>query len=122
MTDVVEIDKAIAAHGMWKMRLKAAIDSGQVEIPVATICADNQCAFGKWLYGATLGPADKATAHYQSVRGLHADFHKLAGKVAQLATAGRKLEAEKLMALGGDFTAVSSKLTAAMVAWKRAVA
>ena len=37
MINKEEIDKAIAAHGMWKTRLKQAIDTGEIDLPVETI-------------------------------------------------------------------------------------
>lgn len=115
MANVEELDKAIAAHGMWKVRLKSAIDTGKIDTPVATIQMDNQCAFGKWLYGDTLTSVDKSSAQYKTVKELHAEFHKTA---AQLATTGKKADAEKMMASGGGYNAVSAKLTSAMMAWK----
>jgi hypothetical protein len=117
MADIQELDKAIGAHGMWKSRLKTAVTTGKTDAPVSTIRVDNECAFGKWLYGATLTASDKATADYKAVKDLHAQFHKLAGQVAELATSGKQDDADKL--LSGDFTAVSMKLTAAMMAWKK---
>jgi methyl-accepting chemotaxis protein len=121
MADAQEIDKAIGAHGMWKNRLKQAVDTGRIETPVDTVRMDNQCAFGKWLYGATLTAADKQSAHYGTVKGLHAEFHAAAARVMELATAGKKHEAEKILALDGDFGRISSKLTNAMMAWKKAL-
>lgn len=114
-----EITAAIAAHGMWKARLRTAIDSGKLETPVATIQVDNQCAFGKWLYGTTI-PADvKSSEHYKKVRELHAQFHKAAGRVAELASTGKKTEAEKSMGVGGEYADVSGKLTYAMMEWNK---
>ncbi len=121
MADKAEIDKAVAAHGMWKTRLKMAIETGTVEVPVETIKQDNQCAFGKWLYGASLTAGDKTSTHYKSVKELHAKFHKSAARVAELALAGKKSEAEALMALRGEFSDASADLTAAMIAWKKSV-
>jgi methyl-accepting chemotaxis protein len=118
MANVEELDKAIAAHGMWKVRLKSAIDTGTIDTPVATIQMDNQCAFGKWLYGDTMTSADKSSAQYKTVKELHAEFHKTAAQVAQLATTGKKADAEKMMASGGAYNSVSAKLTSAMMAWK----
>ena len=119
MADIQELDKAIGAHGMWKTRLKMAIDTGKVDTPIDTIRTDNQCAFGKWLYGTTLSPTDKSSPSYQSVKTLHAEFHKTAATVAELASSGKKAEAEKLMSFTGAFTLVSGKLTAAMMEWKK---
>lgn len=121
MADKAEIDKAIGAHGMWKSRLKQAIETGKADTPVETIQSDNQCAFGKWLYGSTLSSTDKTSNHYKTVKDLHASFHKAAGKVAELAMAGKKTDAEKLMGMDGEFTTVSSKLTTAMMEWKKSL-
>lgn len=90
MADIQEIDKAIGAHGMWKGRLKIAIDTGKVDAPVTTIRMDNQCVFGKWLYGTTLTSADKSSSDYQAVKTLHAEFHKVAAMVAELVESGKK--------------------------------
>ena len=118
MKTIEEIDKAIAAHGMWKTRLKQAIDTREVDIPVEMIRTDNNCIFGKWLNGPTLTASDKASDHYKSVKHLHAEFHTIAARVAELALAGNRREAEKMISLGGEYASVSSKLTAAMKAWK----
>ena len=112
------IDKAIAAHGMWKTRLKQAIDTREVDIPVEMIRTDCNCIFGKWLNDPTHTATDKASDHYKTVKQLHAEFHKVAAHVAELALAGNRREAEKMISLGGEYASVSSKLTAAMKAWK----
>ena len=119
MTSKEEIDKAIAAHGMWKTRLKQAIDTGEIDLPVATIRTDDHCVFGKWLNGPTHTAVDKASDHYKTVKQLHAEFHKIAAGVAELAVAGHKKEAVKIISLGGEYASVSAKLTAAMKEWKK---
>ena len=119
MANIEELDKAIGAHGMWKTRLKTAIETGKTEVPVETIRQDNQCVFGKWLYGTTLTSVDKASSHYKTVRELHAEFHKTAARVTELALGGKKAEAEAMMALGGEYAGISGKLTQAMMAWKK---
>lgn len=119
MLNKEEIDKAIGAHGMWKTRLKQAIESGKSDISVETIRQDNQCNFGKWLYGGSLSAADKSSVHYKTVRDLHAEFHRCAARVADLALTGMKGDADKMLALDGDFTTVSARLTAAMMEWKK---
>jgi len=121
MAQVQEIEKAIGAHGMWKARLKAAIDTGKSEMPVETIRVDNQCEFGKWLYGATLSAQDKTSPHYSKVKELHAQFHKTAARVAALALSGKKAEAEKMIASGGEYAEASAKLTGAMMEWDKSV-
>lgn len=116
MADSHAINQAVGAHGMWKNRLKEAIASGSAEIPVDTIGADDQCVFGKWLYGPHLSVADKATEYYKAVLTLHSQFHKTAARVAELALAGKKQEADTL--LTGEFAEASVSLTSAMMEWK----
>lgn len=112
-----EIKNAIAAHGMWKARLKGVIDTGNLDVPVETIRVDNQCPFGKWLYGSTIPANVKASAQYSKVKALHADFHKVAAKVAETALAGRKDEARQLLEVKGEYAGISSKLTQEMMGW-----
>lgn len=117
-----EITKAIAAHGMWKTRLTQAIESGKMDTPVDTVRMDDQCAFGKWLYGVSLDLQGTTSAQYEEVKKLHAQFHRVAAQVVELALSGKKHEALQLMSLDGEFTKISSKLTAAMSIWLKKVA
>lgn len=116
-----EISSAIAAHGQWKVRLKDAIHSGKIDVPINTIKVDNQCAFGKWFYGPTVTAEIKNSSHYKTIKELHAQFHKVAADVAQLAVAGKKDEAEKALGFGSEFAIVSASLTKAMMDWKNTV-
>lgn len=119
MINIEELDKAIGAHGMWKARLKSAIDSGKIDTPIELIRIDNQCAFGKWFYGSTISDIDKSSIHYKTIKELHAEFHRVAARVAELAISGKKAEAAKMMAYGGEYSSISSNLTQAMIAWKK---
>ena len=66
-----QIEKAIAAHGAWKERLEGAIETGKIDIPVETIKVDNQCEFGKWLYGEGAAVAADHADRYAKVKELH---------------------------------------------------
>ncbi len=118
MLDPQEIDKALEAHAAWKERLRNAIDSGAIDVSVTTISVDNKCTFGKWLYGPTLSDEDRASAHCQQVIKLHAEFHKVAAKIAALATSGMKAEAQKMMDFGNEYTQASGLLSVALKRWK----
>jgi len=122
MTTQSEIKKAIGAHGVWKARLKTAIETGQSEyFTPETVCLDNQCNLGKWLYGATISSDDKTSPHYEKVRMLHAEFHRVAAKVLALALAGKKAEAQRMTAPDSHFATLSSNLIMAMTEWVKAV-
>ncbi|MGA3028686.1 MAG: CZB domain-containing protein [Bryobacteraceae bacterium] len=106
--------KAVVAHSAWKSRLQAAIASGKLDIPVSTVKADNQCPFGKWLWGSELSALDKQTEQYRTLKKLHAEFHEEASRVAQFAISGQKQTAEKAMGLSSDFGRASSALLNAL--------
>ncbi|HEB58781.1 MAG TPA: hypothetical protein ENJ01_06150 [Gammaproteobacteria bacterium] len=113
------INKGIAAHGMWKQRLIDAIATGSSEWSPATVCQDNQCEFGKWLYS---GDAEvTASPRYEKVRTLHADFHKVAAEVLKMALAGQKDAAEAAIDMGSEYRNISSELTREMMNWKSEV-
>jgi len=113
-----EITKAIGAHGVWKQRLKAAIDSGKSDTTVESVRVDNGCDFGKWLHA--LSGSDKNSEHWKTVQSLHAQFHSEAAQVLDFAIKGEKEKAKSSMTLDSRFADISARLTAAMMAWKRA--
>ncbi len=117
-----EIARAIGAHGHWKAQLRAAIASGELDVKVASIRVDDQCALGKWLHGSNMADSERDHDHHEIVARLHAEFHRVAARVAELALSGNKAEAQKLMDLDGEFTHASAKLTLAMMTWKHALA
>lgn len=113
-----EIDTAVGAHGLWKSRLRHAVATRRTDVPPEVVRADDRCKFGQWLHHA-VGPAERTGSSFRTVRDLHAQFHREAAKVLDLALAGRTAEAEAAMAPASAFTEVSTQLTAAMMAWKR---
>jgi len=113
------LNKAIAAHGSWKVKLKAAIQAEGTTLDPAQVSRDNACEFGQWLHAVR--PAAAHAADYARVKELHAEFHRRAGEVASLARLRKRVEAEKSMGLGGAFFEASVNLVSAMQAWKKKV-
>jgi methyl-accepting chemotaxis protein len=113
------LDHAIAAHAKWKYRLREAIDTGTSQWRAQDVRTDNACEFGKWLIEMPV--SQRLSKHYKTVRDLHAQFHKVAADVLELALAGLKDEANAAIAIGSRFAAVSSKLTMAVVALREEV-
>jgi hypothetical protein len=112
-----QVSNAIGAHGAWKLRLKTAITTGRSDITPEKAACDNECAFGKWLYGDELDAGTKAGLPFQVVKRLHGEFHHSAGSVLALALGGRTADAQAL--LNGDYTERSDKLVRALSKWKR---
>ena len=110
------IAKGVGAHGLWKQRLIDAIKTGQSEWTPDIVCQDNQCEFGKWLYSCSA--EEKSSPHYETIRSLHADFHKSAAQVLELALKGNSGEAQEKIGPDSEYTEKSSALTREMMNWK----
>lgn len=113
------IERAIVAHAGWKRRLSEAAETRTCTITVDKAGLDNQCEFGKWLYGngANLSSREKGE-EYEEVRALHATFHKCAAKTLKLALDGDRAGYEAERHYSGDFTQRSADLTHAIVRWR----
>lgn len=113
---IKEINDAVGAHGAWKLKLRTAISVGHSDVEPATVRCDDQCAFGRWLYGSTIGSRTRAGKPYQVIRRLHAEFHQTAATVLEDALAGRRQQATEL--LEGEFRDRSETLVRALTKWK----
>jgi len=111
-----QIDKALKAHGSWKMRLNSAIANGTSEFTTDQAQADNRCEFGKWLY--SLPPEIRATEEARTTQTLHAQFHGEAARILDLALKGRKDEATKALGPGEKYASLSGKLALGMRRWE----
>ena len=119
MHELHPIDKAIAAHARWKSHLRQAIESGKSEWTVDQVRADTLCEFGHWLRERPV--AEKMSEQYKTVVDLHAKFHHEAAGVLELALGGHRDRATSGIAVGSPFASLSSRLTSAMIAWKKAL-
>jgi methyl-accepting chemotaxis protein len=99
----------IAAHGMWKYRLQAAIESGRSDFVPAVVARDDQCALGKCLYGDARAQL-RGSSDLEEIRQLHASFHRGAAAVLELALAGKRSEAQDQLASGSEFLRTSATL------------
>jgi len=111
-----EIDSALTAHGLWKKRLLDAIEKGTSEFKVYVVNKDNACQFGQWLY--SLSEEEKSSQDFMKIKDLHAEFHKTAAAILELAMNGKKEEALKKMEYGGGYGQITGKLVLALNEWK----
>lgn len=108
-------DNAIASHIKWKIRLKDFIDGTSSEkLDSATICKDNQCILGKWIYGE--GENYKTMRQYDNLRVKHADFHRCAGSVVSKVETNDKAGARAILAK--EFVAAAKDTVSAIMALK----
>lgn len=118
MTHADEIKKAIAAHGLWKSRLRQAIDSGRSQWSVEEVAADGDCDLGRWLQ--SVDPPAEEAERVERIRALHRKFHREAAQVLQLAHGGQRSVANMAMAAGSPFDRLTSELTRELMLWARA--
>jgi methyl-accepting chemotaxis protein len=115
-----EIAKAFGAHGLWKTRIRHAIDSCKCEHSPDDVARDDKCTFGRWLHGGQLPATVRGSKEYKSVVALHADFHQAAGEALRQALDGDRDRATAT--LTGRFSQASDRLSAALVHWQRQAA
>lgn len=115
----MNFDDAIAAHIKWKVRLSQFIDGTSTEkLQSATICKDNLCDLGKWIYGE--GAKYKPLPNYQDLVKKHANFHVCAADVVKKVEVGDKTGAKS--ALGGNFATASKETVTAIMELKKEAA
>ena len=114
-----QITKALSAHGMWKTRLKSAIQSGTSDITPERAALDNCCDFGKWLY--SLPGREQECDAFREAKKLHANFHQEASGVLRLALGGKRDQAMRCVAVKGSFWNASERLASHMSSWKDAL-
>jgi hypothetical protein len=106
---LLALDAAAEAHGKWLTRLRTATRLGASEFTPDIVKADDRCDFGRWLYG-DFPEVLKGTPAFEEIRRKHAEFHRAAAHILELAIAGQKDEALRLMAHEGDFMLLSGSL------------
>lgn len=114
-----QIAAAIAAHAMWKIRLKAAITHGVTAAEAASARRSDACKFGQWLSSPALAPELRESVNFGEAVRLHSAFHDVVSKTLGDIAAGRNDKAEASIAIGGAFANASATLTAHMMKWQR---
>ncbi len=119
MSNQEDIDKALIAHGAWKQRLNAAIESGSSQFQVSQVREDNRCDFGKWFYSL---PAEiRETDIGRKIQKIHAEFHVEAARILDLALKGKKEEALRALSSESRYVSISGQLTLALKHWKQSI-
>lgn len=115
---LTQIEDAVHAHSLWKIRLRKAARDGETNLPVEMICLDDQCKFGKWL--GQLSDEMNDSPRVAEVRQLHLRFHLRAGDVARMIQNGAFASAQQALD-DGPFMEATAELTRALSQWKRMV-
>jgi hypothetical protein len=112
----MNFDDAIAAHIKWKVRLTQFIDGTSTEqLKSETVCKDNLCDLGKWIYGE--GAQFNSKPHYKDLVSKHANFHRCAADVVKKVETSDKPGAKSLLA--GPFAVASKETVTAIMELKK---
>lgn len=88
---------AIEAHRKWKERLADYVEGTSAEkLDHATICRDDQCALGKWIYKEGTQFMGHSTTFHQ-VKAKHAEFHVNAAQIVEKVQTGNKEQAAMML-------------------------
>ena len=113
---VAQLDRAVVAHAMWKVRLLDAADrrGGKIDRRTASDC--HACAFGKWLdtNRTDLG----LHGEYGEIYALHERFHLEVGNVLERIDFGRRDAASSGLDEGGDLRVASSRMVLRILRWR----
>jgi len=109
VTNADRIEEAVSAHTHWFIKLRVAIIEGSSRFNPDAVRTDTNCDFGKWLYAEF--PQEAAGSElFTEIKNLHADFHKQAAHILELAIRGRKDEALMLLEDGAKIRTCSANL------------
>ena len=115
-----QLDKALAAHSLWKHRLRDLVDNGMGEVDAKTATRDDACEMGKWLRSYKPSMAEQPL--YNAVCFRHTQFHEAVGKVVMLANMKRTEDAKREIGLNSAYMRASGALTSDIIAWKKKLA
>ncbi len=114
----MDLDHALEAHVMWKVKFRMAmLEQGSVDAEAAGR-ADG-CELGRWLLTEGRERLGRLGA-FAECEARHRDFHAAAGRVARAINSGRLEEASRLMKPSEAFTLGSAALGRALADLLRA--
>jgi methyl-accepting chemotaxis protein len=110
----LNFDDAVRAHFVAMDKLVAYLSNPSGSSPASDVYKDDQCPLGRWIYGAGRAHADNR--EYTELRTVHAEFHRSAGQLLEVANQGRSVA--NRMTLGSDsaFARSSSAIVKAIMA------
>jgi hypothetical protein len=101
-------EKAIAAHALWKVKMRKCI-AGELTLDPSVVEKSNACDFGKWLESE--GRSELKSGDFVAIHAAHANFHRVAAVVVRDHVSGRTQAAQASLDMGSPFMNASVALT-----------
>lgn len=108
----MDLDKAVAAHADWKVKLRVALTDRQ-KLDAEKLASDCQCELGLWLKGEGR-IAYGASPSFKTCFEGHTAFHQAAGAIARSINAGDFAGAERQLGVDTPFAKASSAVAVAI--------
>jgi methyl-accepting chemotaxis protein len=113
----MNFDDAIKAHAEWKMRLASYLRNPDRSLDPNSVCKDNQCALGKWIYGE--GSVHRHLPEYAALKRGHAEFHRAAADIIRRADRGEKVQEEVMLGSKSGYAQLSSSVIQAIMSMRQ---
>jgi len=113
---VQQLDKATAAHALWKVRLLDAAAGKGEAIDRKTSADPHACGFGKWLDAQATVLADHP--EFVEVASRHEAFHRDIGAYLDGIAGGRSRDVAKQLGEDGEFRVTSNRLVLVLLRWQ----
>lgn len=105
----LDVVAAIQAHVQWKQRLLTYITGESEErLDPEVVGSDCRCSLGQWIYGQGEGHYGDHPK-FQSLKRIHADFHRYAADVIHAVHRGESDHALNLLQ-NGEYPKVSNRI------------
>ncbi|MBS1825533.1 MAG: CZB domain-containing protein [Acidobacteria bacterium] len=114
----MDLTEVIISHAHWRQRFAEYLE-GQGQMDLALVEADNQCEYGRWLYGEGQRYGD--LPEFAGVVEMHRRFHAVAGQVMRLAPTLPPGKALDLIRLNSAFANASTEFVTALCVFRDAV-
>jgi hypothetical protein len=113
----MDFDEAIAAHTVWKNKMRRSLAKRDGSINPADVSLDHKCRLGAWIYGE--GASYRSLPEYVKLKYEHARFHMVAADLVKRANAGESIDAEMDPCSNSEFSTSSSAVVIAIVVMKK---
>ena len=112
----MNLDQAIYLHAEWNQNFRKAV-SGHQDLDAGRVGAADSCPLGLWLHGEGRQACRHPEVHATLVE-KHAEFHREAGRVAELVHRGDFASAEAQLKYGSPYSLASQAMAVAIMALK----
>jgi hypothetical protein len=116
----MDFDHAIAAHGKWRVKLRAYLAEPDGSLLAPEIALDNTCDLGIWISGKGAKYSD--LPEFQSLRSQHARFHKAVAEIVRKVDSGQRVAEQAALGATSEFSSATADVVSAILSLKAEVA